>query len=132
MYNNCTENLQFPRRFLGDPMKPTPPENPAAFIAGMLGSLYKNPGGYVQTVGELNALIWFVHHLWAEIADRGPEFIEVRCKWYDQNFADDIEKSRAAPITNEQAASRVTTLWKAIDSAVQLDTDPDQFRMNHE
>ena len=113
-------------------MKPTPSENPAAFIAGMLGSLYKNPGGYVQTVGELNALLWFVHHLWAEIADRGREFTEVRCGLYDLPFADEVEKSRTTPISNKQAVQRVMALWKAIDAAVKLDADPDQFRMNHE
>lgn len=81
---------------------------------------------------RLNALLWIVHHLWAEIADRGRELIEVRCSLYDQQFADAVEKSRTATITDKQAVNRVMTVWKAIDTAIQLDADPDQFRMNHE
>ena len=105
-------------------------QNPLAFVQGMLGCLYCNPRGYVQTVGELNALLWFVHHLWAGIADREAEFLDVRCNLYNQEFADEVECMRSQPISDLEACRTVAGLWKQIDSALGLHAAPldfDQF-----
>jgi hypothetical protein len=43
-------------------------ENPSAFLMKMIGSLYDRPQMYVRRLGELNALLYFTHFLWANVA----------------------------------------------------------------
>lgn len=108
-------------------MKPKPSENPLAFVQGMLGSLYANPQGYVQTVGELSALLWFVHHLWAGIANRQSEFVDTRCGIYDQEFAGVAEGISGHSVADLESRRVVVELWKRIDQAMNIDTDPEQY-----
>ena len=108
-------------------MKAKASENPLQFVEGMLGNLYHNPRGYVATVGELNALLWFVHHLWAGIADRESEYLDLRSSLYTQEFAETVEGIRGQSINNADAHRIVADRWKQIDSAMGLDASPDDY-----
>lgn len=112
--------------------KPKPFESPQAFVQGMLGSLQRNARGYAQTVGELNAILWFVHGLWAGISNREREFGEVRHELYTQEFAERVEAIRLQPISDLESQRVVLELWQGIDRALNIDTDPDQYELSYQ
>jgi hypothetical protein len=108
-------------------LKPKPTENPSAFLLGMIGTLYDRPQGYAQTIGELNSLLWFAHLLWSGVAGRRSDFVDVRSRNYDEEFARQCEELRLLPISDKQALAVIVDLWRRIDSEVGINTDPDQF-----
>jgi hypothetical protein len=108
-------------------MKSKPTDKPQEFIEAMLGTLYLNPAGYAQTAGELNAILWVVHHLWAAIADREKEFIDVRCDTYNRRSTLRIERVRSSPVSDQKAVKVIVDLWKKIDAKMKLDARADQY-----
>jgi hypothetical protein len=108
-------------------MKAKPSDKPREFVEGMLGNLYKNPDQYALTVGELSAILWMVHHLWAGIADCEEEFIDIRCKLYGPTQAKKIERVRSDSIQNIKSRQVVMNLWKKIDAKVGLDARSEQY-----
>jgi hypothetical protein len=112
----------------GTSRKPTPTENPTAFLQGMIGTLYENPSGYASTVGELNSLLWQIHFLWSSISGR-KDYPDIRCRLYDEEFARRIDPITSQPLSNGPAKSTVIDLWRQIDAALGIDTDPDQWSL---
>jgi len=108
-------------------MKAKPSEKPLEFMQGMLGNYYKNPAGYAQTAGELDAILWTAHHTWAGLADRESEFLEVRCDLYNNRAAKRIGRVRMAPATDSESVKVVVDLWNKIDRKLKLDTRPEQY-----
>jgi hypothetical protein len=108
-------------------MKTKPSEKPLEYLQGMLGNYYKNPAGYAQTVGELDAILWSAHHFWAGLADRETEFVNVRCDLYNNRSAKRIERVRMAAIDDAESVKVVVNLWNDIDRKLNLDTRPEQY-----
>lgn len=108
-------------------MKAKPSDKPREFIEGMLGNIYRHPDHYALTVGELAAILWIVHHLWAGIADRDAEFIDIRCKLFGPDQAKRIDLVRNDSIQNAKSRQMVLGLWKKIDTTLGLDARANQY-----
>lgn len=78
-------------------------------------------------MGELNAILWVTHHIWADLSDREPEYIGIRCDLYGNVGAKRIERIRTDPISNPKSRQSIINRWKKIDAKMGLNARAEQY-----
>ena len=106
-------------------MKTKPSDKPREYVEAWIGYLYKNVTGYAETAGELNAILWHLHHLWAGFADRNGEWVRTRSNFCTIRMWKRIPSND--PISNLEVQKMILKMWKKIDRKMGLDPQFEQY-----
>jgi hypothetical protein len=98
------------------------PEDPAAFLLMMIGTLYARPQMYVRRLGELNSLLYFTHFLWANIARERTNYIRFG-GWSFHELTgyyelQELLESDTTFYSDAKDFAAVVSFWQAVDAHI--------------
>ena len=103
-------------------------ENPSAFLMKMIGTLYDRPQTYVRRLGELNALLYFTHFLWANIAGQTSHYLRMGGWCFDElsgfDELNNLLESDQNPRSEAVDFAPVVSFWCSVDARIGINRSP--------
>ncbi len=99
--------------------------DPSAFLLMMIGTLYKSPQMYVRRLGELDALLYFTHFLWAHIGGQREHYLRMGgWSFHELEGYDELKQLVKSDLSEHSQAlefAPIVNFWRQVDARIGID-----------